>query len=221
MSVCYCLNCRPFLSDRKINALLPSVSADRRAKVTGYLRLEDRARSLAAGLLIRYVELNTGDRVVFTQGRPLFAGPSARHLSLSHSGDYAVCAVSDRNVGADVEQIGDSLAGLEEQLFTDTERETLSRTEPADLEARRYRLWTLKESYLKALGTGLSRDPRSFSIATEGMIRVLDPERPAEDWCFAEYRDLSGYALSLCFAGRDPRVAVRDLRVRYVLPAGR
>ena len=87
------------------------------------------------------------------KGKPFCVdGPA---ISLAHSGDLVVCAVTDQGqIGVDVE-IPDrrrNTARIANEYFAADEARWLS-SQPAD---RFYMLWVLKESWLKAEGTGIA-----------------------------------------------------------------
>jgi 4'-phosphopantetheinyl transferase len=91
------------------------------------------------------------------QGKPEVSnGP---FFSLSHSGDLALCAVSPaRRIGVDVEQLR-PVAGAEQiarRWFTVSELEAYLEARAAQPDQAFLRVWTRKEAYLKALGTGLA-----------------------------------------------------------------
>lgn len=86
-------------------------------------------------------------------GKP-FIEESSICFNLSHSGSLALCAVSDGAVGCDVEVIHPCSRKIAQRFFTKAEAELLEKSECADLVFTR--LWTMKESILKCLGTGLS-----------------------------------------------------------------
>jgi 4'-phosphopantetheinyl transferase len=89
------------------------------------------------------------------------------HFSVSHSDDQLAVAVSTAPVGIDIEHIGAdcSWQAISETCFHRSERELLKgMCGPAVREAF-FEIWTRKEAYLKAIGTGLGTDPASFSTA--------------------------------------------------------
>lgn len=108
-------------------------------------------------------------------------------FSLSHSGNYAACAVSTRPVGLDLEQIRPLRPALL-HIFSDGERAWVG----ADA-ARFAQLWTAKESLVKCRGAALGslrRLPLSMTpdgpSAQQDTQRLYFPPAPA------------GYALTLC-----------------------
>lgn len=92
------------------------------------------------------------------KGRAFVRGQDRAHLSLSHTQDVAVVAISHiGTVGVDIEHSGRDLqkrdiTGL---MCTPAERLRLAALPPADRQRALLRTWTLKEAYSKALGQGL------------------------------------------------------------------
>jgi 4'-phosphopantetheinyl transferase len=88
---------------------------------------------------------------------PRVIGRSDLFLSLSHSDGVVACALSSDPVGIDVEHArpGRDVARLAEIACSPRECESLAALGAADATAMFYRIWTLKEAWLKRLGTGL------------------------------------------------------------------
>ena len=106
-------------------------------------------RSLAWPLLGRAVRLCWGWEALppvvrSPRGKPLFAGLEDRWFSLSHSGGIALCALSDRPVGVDVELVRPHRPGLPAYALSEGE---LAGCDGSWEEF--CRLWTLKESWCK------------------------------------------------------------------------
>lgn len=86
-------------------------------------------------------------------GKPVFAHVPDHHFSLSHSGGLALCALSDRPVGADIELVRPRRAGLPDYVFRGAERDRFLAL-GGDWSAF-YTLWTETESIIKYTGEGL------------------------------------------------------------------
>jgi 4'-phosphopantetheinyl transferase len=96
----------------------------------------------------REIEISIG-----LQGKPQVAG---LEFNLSHSGDLVAYAISDRPVGIDIERVRSmDLAGIIQRFFAPSEFTAWQKLLPADQELAFFRTWTVKEAYLKAIGTGL------------------------------------------------------------------
>lgn len=88
-----------------------------------------------------------------TSGKPWFPSHPDIHFSISHSGPFALCAVSDRPVGVDIEVIKARRNGLPQRVFSPSELESyqlLGGHWPAF-----YTIWTAKEAAAKLTGRGL------------------------------------------------------------------
>ena len=91
-------------------------------------------------------------------------------FNLSHSKDIAVVAIaSGGEVGVDVEAVGDDLpsADLAAAVLCAEESEDLARMPTAAQAACFVACWTRKEACLKAVGLGLSLEPRTLHVGLE------------------------------------------------------
>lgn len=182
------------------------VSSERLARARRFLRREDGYRSILAELLmLRTLREYTGEAIgadrigTDEKGKPFVPGMRNVHFNLTHSGNLVMCAADSYPIGVDVEAIRDIDPDVATSCFTVRERGTL----PPDSERERFTesfhtLWTLKESYLKALGTGLSRDPLSVEIypsdGPDGVWRVEGDDR----FNLHEVRSDDGYRTAVC-----------------------
>ena len=154
-----------------------------------YHRFDDRLRCLAGGLLL---EQAAGEKeICFTEnGKPFL--PGGPHISLAHSGNFvcmAVCASAP--VGIDIEEQQDNdLIGLGKTAFHKTEYDLFLQDPTA---ARFYDLWTIKESYVKMIGSGFSIEPSSFCVLPEKLVL------PREGIPFMRnFSCVNGYSLAIC-----------------------
>lgn len=163
-----------------------TVSEERIGRAQRFLRAEDARRCIGAELLLRRaVERETGGitGVLRTEreenGKPYLPDFPGLHFNLSHSGGMLLCAVDSRPVGVDVERIREIEPDVAKSCFTPPERKRLEGKEGEEWREEFYRLWTLKESCLKALGTGLRRSPLSVEVTPddreEGTWRTEEP----------------------------------------------
>lgn len=130
-------------------------------------------------------------------GKPLIAAEhgSTLRFNLSHTRGMAVCAVTAAGeIGVDVEFLGRARSDLElaERYFAPAETATLVGLSPETLHDRFLQFWTLKESYIKAVGTGLSMplDCFAFQLADgrPPVITFTDPTGEPHRWQFAQVR---------------------------------
>lgn len=106
-------------------------------------------------------------------GAPRVAGPRL-FVSVSSRGARAALAVASSPVGVDLEPF-DETAPVIEDVIGKAERLTLAKLAGPARAAAFLRIWTAKEAYLKALGSGFKRDPARICIrARAGGFTVED-----------------------------------------------
>lgn len=114
------------------------------------------------------------------------------YFNLSHSGEYAVCAVSDQEIGADIQQCvsvnAERLAG---RFFSTEECRALSSCETEE-EKRQFffRLWARKEAYGKLIGEGIA--------GAVTMNLLPDGDGAAKELFWQEWDLPEGYKIAVC-----------------------
>lgn len=165
------------------------LSVQRRKKAARFRQKADRKRCLCAGTALDLALQTVGLRekevqIAYTeQGKPYLVDCPQWHFSLSHSGDWAVCLLSEAPVGVDVEQLRPLRDfSIASRCFTDEAFRQWQVLPEAERQLAFFRQWTRLESALKRQGTGLS-----------GLSSLNgEPEGP-----FREY-PLAGYVLTAC-----------------------
>ena len=197
------------LKDRELyRRALDTASPERRKKALRYRREDSRLRSLGGELLLRRAledcGLEAGElRYEYgDHGKPRLAGQEEFHFSLSHSGSYVMLAVSERELGCDLEQITEPRLKVARRYFAREEWEHLSSTAGEEQTRLFFRYWTLKESFLKATGQGLHLPLDAFQIVLgeDGSVTVRQSFDERE-YHFAEFQTIPGYCCALCQSG--------------------
>lgn len=139
---------------------LGRIPEERRQRLSQIRSDAERARSLGAQLLLERCLFSAGiclAEETFAYGpfgKPRLLNHPRICFSLSHSGRYAACALSDREVGVDIQCAEKLHEKLQRRCFTPREQAYVK--ESADPLRAFAVVWAMKESYLKAKGTGLS-----------------------------------------------------------------
>jgi len=173
------------------------ISADERVRADRLHSAVHRSAFIAARTGLRTVLASyagaTPDALVFAtgaHGKPALDGSdvgrtSALHFNLSHAGGFAALAVCRTHpVGIDIEQPRLVSRNLPQRFFSPDEAIELDRLADGPAwEDAFFRIWTRKEAVLKALGTGLSLDTRTFtvSIGNTAPLTVSGIEPEASD----------------------------------------
>lgn len=120
------------------------------------------ARAFLRNVLSRYTNIPANE-LIFKRslhGKPEIANEGVNlSFNLSHSGDIIVCAVAKYlNIGVDVEKIRYKVSLTKENdfIFNPIESSDMSTFIGVDKQRRFFDYWTLKESFVKALGAGLT-----------------------------------------------------------------
>lgn len=130
-------------------------------------------------------------------GKPYLKDSENCYVNLSHSGDFVICAVSDREVGADIQQIKEETgAKIAARFCTQAEQEWLQQQPEQDRRSCFYRLWAAKESYIKLTGKGMKQNFCSFTADPDKKM-VTDHEKGTEA-VLTEITGIPGYAICMC-----------------------
>lgn len=180
-----------------------TVSLERRQKIDRLRFEKDKKLSLAAELLRKKAFALNGIRegriIIGENGKPYLEGEDAVYFNLSHSEEKVMCVISDREAGCDVEYMKTPNYKVAEWFLTEKEREMLDRFETEE-EKRTlfYRFWTLKESFVKAVGLGMQIDLKAFHFSfhedTVSVCQNINQNR----YFFKEYDLGDGYRYALC-----------------------
>ncbi len=135
------------------------------------------------------------------------------HFNISHSGRWVVIAFSSKKVGVDIEKVRKINFGIAKRFYSDEEQKQLFlQTDKKQLDYF-FDLWTLKESYLKALGTGLTKSLSSFTMLhTKGNYSLHEADEKNEAILKQLFIDRN-YKLSVCSFGEKIK---GDVSVLYI-----
>lgn len=191
----------------------------RRKMADRYRYPEDRCRSLASGALLLKLCETEGlspameDLTENAYGKPCFSAHPEICFNLSHSGSKVILGVSDRAIGCDVEVIRDIpvIQEIARCYYSPEEYQALlAEADPAARCRLFYRLWTLRESFIKETGLGLYLPLKSFRIHIdpEGSVGVRLTaftdnkfrDYVSENVSFFEYDLGEQYCCSCCIA---------------------
>ena len=174
--------------------LLELVFPERREKVIRYRMPDDRKRSLGAGIILRRILQENGlteNDLRYSENEKPVA--DSVFFNVSHAGDYVVGVSSDCQVGCDIEKIRKAPMEIAQRHFLVTESAYIQAA--PDRDKAFFTLWTLKESYMKMTGMGMSLPLDSFEIVrtTDGFALGKSPEKP----CFFKTMEFDGHMFSV------------------------
>lgn len=141
------------------------------------------------------------------------------HFNLSHSGDFALCAVSLSPVGVDIEKSRPlhSLEALSKRFFCLSEHNyIMAQAELAHRQDAFFKIWTAKEAVLKGLGVGIGNNLHNTEIAVSQaqgtqLLSLCGSDSLAAEWRLQELSlDAAFYGNVALKTGEDFFVAVHE-----------
>jgi len=160
---------------------LPLLSEQRR-EVAMRFKFEQGRKTCAAAYLLLceglQKEYGITEKPLFEygeHGKPQLVGYPDIHFNMSHCREAAICVLSKRPVGVDIESIREYKESLAHYTMSDEELERIASAERPDVEFTR--LWTMKEAVLKRSGEGLRTDMKTVLKDAVGLTTVVNIER--------------------------------------------
>lgn len=192
-------------SKERFEACYQKLPGWRKEKADRLRSLEAKAQSVGAWTLWRIARRQGGL-------------PETAVFNLSHSGEYVMCACSDRKdvqVGCDLEIVGEMRERVARRFFCEKEYAyIIGRNSEEERRQLFYRYWVLKESFLKATRRGMGLDTRTFCIGWDDEGRPVLEEKPEEfpgRYHYCEYAD-EDIPARMAVCTTDPHIE-RSLRI--------
>ncbi len=233
-------NVRWLSEEKTFLQMLRFVTEERRERILRCRSMTDRARGLGAGLLLEYGLRRRGmtllsDAAGYRQvrsgkgpyGKPYLPGEPGICFNLSHAGDYTAAVFAGMEAGIDIERIRPVNKSLADRFFAETEAAYIGQcAEEGEGDLAFTRIWTRKESAVKAAGEGMHL-PLHFFCVLEDEISLLpvrtaegghdtaeEGDRPGTVWQADGYgfytsESPDGYILSVCAARADRKDVIQ------------
>lgn len=196
-------NIKEKISEEKLKIFETYLTSERVSKLKKFKFKEDYLRSLYGEILVRYLVnkkffiSNSQIKINYSKyGKPYIENLKNFQFNISHSGDWVVCAYGKENIGVDIEKIETAYLNISEMYFSKSEHKMLCEKSKNEQNVYFYQLWTLKESYLKYMGKGLSVSLNSFSIIENNekfYIKGLE-----NNVILKQYKFNNDYIISVC-----------------------
>lgn len=140
------------------------------------------------------------DIAVTKRGKPWFPGHPHCHFNLSHSGAYVLCGLANVPIGVDIEETVPRKDRLAQYIMGISE--LVRYAECPDNDKMLYTLWTLKESYVKCTGEGITYPPQAAMKAT---VFDIEPGQAVKSnrggFSFKSFSG-NGWRAAVCVEGR-------------------
>ncbi|MCR5082676.1 MAG: 4'-phosphopantetheinyl transferase superfamily protein [Parasporobacterium sp.] len=147
------------LDEELLNRIVNILPNDRRLKTLKYKYVLDRKLSAVSYMLLKYgLKNNFGisnfDITVSKTGKPFLKDCKDVFFSISHCKKGCVCAIGDKNLGVDIQDIQCADGDLMNIAFS--RREIIKVNESSDKNLEFTKIWTMKESLVKMTGEGIT-----------------------------------------------------------------
>ena len=194
----YYFDIEPLRNKTVFDAQLKNISEDRVERIEKAQATADKLRLMGSGLLINFIKRKyfvDSDVDIDKHGKPYFVNSDLK-FNLSHSGRFVVAAVSDYEVGIDIQKKKADKHRIAEKNFLQGECAYINAGANDEERHQRFcEVWTLKEAYLKNIGMGLRKPLNSFEI-------LFRPEGPVikdqTEYRYTQFLMNDKYIVSVC-----------------------
>lgn len=147
-------------SEEDYKFFLLQIKKEKQNKILKILKNDDKKRSILGEiLLIRLLNEQNINYSSITFNKNNYGKPYIKDINLffniSHSKDYVCCAISNNEIGIDIEKLRPTNDSIINQFATNKEKEYINEKQKYYTK-RSFEIFTLKESYLKCLGVNLN-----------------------------------------------------------------
>ena len=156
------------MTDERFKFFFERMPTARQKKAMRYVKKEDRQLCVIAFALLDYAlklkgyEIGEYEFVESETGKPYLENLPLE-FNLSHTSNAVACAVSRTQIGVDVQKKVSEYKSVMRRVYCGNEINLVSNSQnPIDDFTR---IWTLKESYVKCIGTGISDNISAYDFS--------------------------------------------------------
>lgn len=164
--------------------LMNGLPIERQEKIQKCQQKDKRKQSFGAGLLVKHV---------LEQHR--VQGENVSY-NISHSGSLVICALSDKAVGCDTEYLKKAPNGVAKHFFCESEKAYLNQYQGEAYDREFFRLWTMKESYMKMTREGMKLPLHKFELNLGEPITIIRDSKVQP--CFIKEYGVTDYLVTVC-----------------------
>lgn len=207
MNICLYLLQIPKLDEDYLFKTIPNLSHQLQLEIFRFHHIHEKWRAIFSDLLMRRIlseKLEISPNLIKIEkghyGKPFIRGKEIE-FNLSHSKDFIFFATDVFPIGVDIEFIQplDDVDNIIQTCFTVEEQQAYCAKNKEQRLNYFYELWTLKESYIKALGKGVNLALESFNISNsmqnEFPIQTIDF---GTSWFLNCYTFINQYKAAVC-----------------------
>ncbi len=189
------------LSDEDLQNTLQQCSSSEKKEIQKFRFLKDRlGRLIGRKLVTKKLGISSDKILISESGKPyLQTGPK---FNISHSGKMVAVAFSKTEIGLDIEE--HKMIGFEDLIQRFHPNEQAYFLKKLDEHAF-FKIWTRKEAFLKALGTGITRG-LNLDDCLQNEIQFNENR-----WSIKSLQAPKNYSMALC--SNAPLEGVKQLLI--------
>lgn len=214
--------------EEDIFSLLDHISEEKRKRVKRFINRIDQKRGILGEVLLRYLLRNhygiEPKDISFQYneyGKPFLVRQNSIYFNISHSGEWIFCGVSDVPIGIDVEGGKAEVQSIAKRFFSESENTYIEHQLLPNQQNAFYKIWTLKESYVKCVGKGLQIPLDSFRFDfSDEKIRMYVDGVLDSNYLFRSQKISEKYYMALCVMGDAVDLwenAIKKISVRELI----
>ena len=167
--------------DFDLQAALGEISEQRRDQALKFKHEQGQRLCVLAYQLLKEglrQEYGMTDNPIFEyneHGKPSIVGHPEIFFNLSHCKEAAICVISNKPIGVDVECIREFKDSLVNYTMNDEEKAGITKVD--NPETTFIRLWTMKEATAKLVGTGITHNVKSLIDTTRYKYTTVERQR--------------------------------------------
>lgn len=192
------------ISSQKLERLMSFVSTDKKKNYAYNINIKCAKDSVISDLVVRSIICHRkkikNAEIIFEKnekGKPYIKNFNDIHFNISHSGDWIICGVHNSPIGVDLELIKDIDFNTLIYYMNSKEINDFLSLPTQQKKHYIYSLWTIKESYIKYLGKGLSLSGlKDISINVKDKKLYDSPYSTKVNFYVNE--SIPNYILSIC-----------------------
>ncbi len=212
----YYFDIEPLRNKTVFERQLDTIAAGRKDRIEKSQATADKLRLMGSGMLIDFIKRRyfvDSDVAIDKHGKPYFASSDLK-FNISHSGRFVVAAVSNFEVGIDIQKEKADKHRIAEKNFLQGECEYINAgANDVERHQRFCEVWTLKEAYLKNIGMGLRKPLNSFEVQFNEDSPTI---KGKDEYKCTQFRMNDKYVVSVCGSVNDDEFDITEVKMEDV-----
>lgn len=180
-----------------INNFYDKIPKLKKYKISKFKNYESKVRSIIGEMNLKEllakknISYNSLDYYINKYGKQYLKNDKI-FFNISHSFDYVITAISNNEIGIDIEKVRQTPIKIINQFAIEKEKEYILSSNK-NIEERIFKIYTLKEAYFKMLGTNLNNILEVEFIIENDKIYCNDKNVKV-----GFINDIKGYIIAYC-----------------------